>query len=396
MSVLHPHQDLNLSFDLFYIAMSDRCNLSCVMCSTTKHPAEYDKEMKKIELTLEQWRQIIANITRFKIKTISFGGGEPLLRGSDLNQLVKMVASRNIGVNIVTNSTLLTDDFLEGIREYKEQIGFVISLDGLKKENDSIRGKGVFKKVMQATDILKKGNWRFLFTAVLMPLNLLHFRKYLEFLHKEFPEAMVDIQPVIPHNEIYFIREKFVLPDTHLLALKEILDYLHQEAQPQTSELIFRKEHLRGIVIDADPLWKDLENNGYIHADGTILDKFRHLSNAAEMKVSAQFNAARDGVFLIIRDILESRKKLKITRTFKVLDLYWEYFNNTLHTNNQCKMGVRSFNINRSGNIWICGRELEYPLYQYKLEEIFTTPEYLDAMKRVENCTSPCFAGLVV
>ncbi len=77
MSILNVQQYPDFSFDLFYIAMSDRCNLSCIMCSTSKHPAEYDKNMKEIELTVDQWKAIIDNITRFKVKTISFGGGEP-------------------------------------------------------------------------------------------------------------------------------------------------------------------------------------------------------------------------------------------------------------------------------------------------------------------------------
>lgn len=396
MSIINPQQYPVLSFDLFYIAMSDRCNLSCIMCSTTKHPAEYDKDMKKIELAIEQWKAIIENITRFEIKTISFGGGEPLLREKDLSQLVGMVASRNIGVNIVTNSTLLTSEFLESISGFKERVDFILSLDGLEKENDSIRGKGVFKKVMEATNLLRKGNWRFLFTTVLMPLNFIRFKKYLEFVHKEFPETMVDIQPVIPHNEIYFIRDKFALSEDHLFALKEILGYLHQEAHPQTSELIFRKEHLSNVVEDVNLLWEDLVKNGYIHEDGSILDRFRDLSNASEMALDVQYKGAIDRVYSIMQTLSRDQKKLKITRPFKIVDLYWDYFNNILQTNNQCKMGMKSFNINRSGNLWICGKELEYPLYQHKIEEVFNIPEYQNAMQRVEKCTSPCFAGLVI
>ena len=396
MSMLNAQQYADMSFDLFYIAMSDRCNLSCIMCSTTKHPAEYGSDMQNIELGVEQWKAVIANITRFKIRTISFGGGEPLLRKEDLSQLVGMVASRNINVNIVTNSTLLTSEFLETISKYKERIDFILSLDGLEEETDSIRGKGVFKKVMQATDMLRKNNWRFLFTTVLMPLNFLRFKGYLEFVHKEFPETMVDIQPVIPHNEIYFMREKFVLPQEHLVALREVLDYLHQEAWPQTSEPFLRREHLLNIVEDVNLLWADLLSRGYIRQDGTILDGFRDLSDASEMLLDARDKEATERVYSILKTISKDQKKLKITRPFKVIDLYWDYFNNILHTDNQCKMGMKSFNINRSGNLWICGKELEFPLYQYKLEEIFATQEYQTAMHRVEKCTSPCFAGLVI
>jgi MoaA/NifB/PqqE/SkfB family radical SAM enzyme len=309
---------------------------------------------------------------------------------------VGMVASRNINVNIVTNSTLLTGEFLKTISEYKDRIDFILSLDGLEEETDSIRGKGVFKKVMEATDMLRKDKWRFLFTTVLMPLNFTRFKDYLEFVRKEFPETMVDIQPVIPHNEIYFMREKFTLPLDHLAALKDILSYLHEEARPQIAEQVFRKEHLSGIVEDVHLLWEDLIKNGYIHHGGGILDRFRNISDASEMILDARYKGVVTQVYSIMQEILKDQKKLRITRPFKVVDLYWDYFNNTLHTNNQCKMGIKSFNINRSGNLWICGKELEYPLYQHKIEEVFATVEYQSAMQRVEKCTSPCFAGLVV
>jgi len=207
VSVLDAENVEQLAFDLFYIAMSDRCNLSCIMCSTTKHPAEYEEGMNEAELSLGQWKKIIDNIMRFKTGTISFGGGEPLLRERELSELVTMVASGDVEVNIVTNATLLTDNFLKTINQYKEKIVFILSVDGLAKETGYIRGKGVFEKVIAAAEILRQDNWRFIFTSVLMPQNFLGFIDFLKFAHEKFPEIPLEIQPVIPHNEIYYIRE---------------------------------------------------------------------------------------------------------------------------------------------------------------------------------------------
>lgn len=385
-----------LSFDLFYIAMSDRCNLSCIMCSTTKHPGEYAEGMDNIDLPLEQWKEVIGNIMRFSTKCVCFGGGEPLLRQRELGELVPMVASKGVNVNIVTNSTLLTEDFLGTIGQYKDRVIFVLSIDGLEEETDRIRGKGVFEKIMRATELLKLGKWKFLFTSVLMPQNFYRFEAFLKFIHKEFPEIMIDIQPVIPHNELYYVREKFILQEEQLDALKNLLTFLHEEAWPQTTGTGLREEAFLNIVGNARQLYGDLIKNGYINTDGVILDKFQHARDVSEMALDFSYDGSINQVYSLMRTVLKNQKKLKITRPFSLLDLYWNYFTNTLRTNNQCKMGTRSFNINRRGNLWICGRELEYPLYEYKIEKVLNTPEYYHEMKRVEACTSPCFAGLVI
>jgi len=306
--------DMPMKFKQFYIAMTNKCNLRCAMCTTATHPYEPEKE-----LSLNQWKAILDNIIRFPVDSIGFGGGEPLALKEELIELVSIVASRGIVVNIVTNATLLKADFLEAVLPYREKILFLLSLDGLEEENDRIRGKGVFKKVIEASDLLQKYQWPFYITSVLQPDNFLGFVSFLTFVSERYPQALIDIQPIIPHNEIYYRRKNFEL-DTHQFeSLKDILAFLHN-------------------------------NEGVI----------------------------------------------RLCRPLKIIDKYWDYFTNTLRSENQCKMGTESFNINLRGNLWVCGKELEYPLYQYPLEEIFRCSEYLKEIERVKRCGSPCLAGLVI
>ena len=314
MAILNSANPEAFKFKQFYISMVDRCNLQCIMCTTTTHVHDL-----KHELSFEQWKAIIENITRFKIESIGFGGGEPLLRAKDLAELVKMVASKGITINIITNATLLTSGFLEDIIRCKDKTIFILSVDGLEEANDRIRGKGVFQKVMEAAKLLQRYNWVFYFTSVLMPENFFGFTGFIKFIEKNYPQVPLDIQPVIPHNEIYYLRNKFELSEGQLNALKGILSHLSA-----------------------------------------------------------------------------NKETLKLTRPLEILNRYGDYFTNVLRSKNQCKMGTESFNINLRGNIWICGKELEYPLHKYKLEEAFSTDEYVREMKRVECCNSPCMAGLVV
>lgn len=305
---------MQMQFKQFYIAMTNRCNLKCRMCTTTTHPHELEEE-----LSLAQWEKVIENISRFKVESIGFGGGEPLTREKDLAFLVKKSASKGIIVNIITNGTLLKSDFLDEVMEYKEKIIFLFSLDGLEKENDFIRGEKVFSRVMEAARILQKYSWTFYITSVLMPENFFGYVGFLRFIMENFPDTYLDIQPIIPHNEIYYKRKKFELNEDQLKALKDILLFLHS-----------------------------------------------------------------------VED------KIKLCRPLKMVDRYWEYFTNNLCSQNQCKMGTASFNINLRGNIWICGKELDFPLDKYMLEDVLSKSEYELEMQRVKSCNSPCLAGLVI
>jgi len=300
-------------FSQFYLAITNRCNLRCIMCSTTRHPHEVEEE-----LDIKDWLSVLENITRFETEVVTFGGGEPLLRQQDLIEMIKFCAGRGITVNVVTNGTLMNPGFLEEVSRFRDKLVFLVSCDGLRRENDLIRGEGTFHKIIAAADLLRRHRFTFYFTSVIMPENFSRYIDFLKFLRRHYPGVRLDIQPVIPHNEIYHRRQDFELNDRQKAQLKSVVDFLRRE--------------------DPVPLCRPLE----------------------------------------------------------IVDRYIDYFNGTLKTKNRCKMGSGSFNINLRGNIWICGRELEYPLHKHKLEDVFGSPEYRQEMLRVEACNSPCLAGLVI
>ncbi|MFA5319767.1 MAG: radical SAM protein [Candidatus Omnitrophota bacterium] len=300
-------------FSQFYLAITNRCNLSCIMCSTTRHPHEVEEE-----LSLKDWLAVLENITRFDTEVVTFGGGEPLLRQQDLAEMIKFCAGRGMMVNVVTNGTLMNPDFLAGLSSFRNKLVFLVSCDGMRRENDLIRGEGTFHKILAAADLLRRQGFTFYFTSVIMPENFARYTDFLKFLRRYYPGVRLDIQPVIPHNEIYHRRQDFELNDRQKAQLKDIISFLRRE--------------------NPVPLCRPLE----------------------------------------------------------IIDRYVDYFNGTLKTENRCKMGSGSFNINLRGNIWICGKELEYPLYSNKLEDVLNSGEYRQEMRRVEACDSPCLAGLVI
>jgi len=115
------------------------CNLRCKMCPFWKRSSR--------DSSLEKEKAILKQIHDSGACGIAFEGGEPLLR----NDLVKILAfSRSLPLHtsLVTNGTLLESRIHE-IAPYINGVIYV-SLDGLEKTHDTIRGvSGCFKKATE-------------------------------------------------------------------------------------------------------------------------------------------------------------------------------------------------------------------------------------------------------
>ncbi|MDD3875923.1 MAG: radical SAM protein [Bacteroidales bacterium] len=149
----------DLQFSLFPIlselAVTYRCNLKCGFCyagcNLTHNPINSDKELTTMELKLiihKIWNQA-------KVPSISFTGGEPLLRG-DLPELIKFAKECDMRVNLITNGTLITPEKVRSLVDAGLDSA-QISLEGVDAEtHDSLVGKkGAFQLTLNAVKLLK-------------------------------------------------------------------------------------------------------------------------------------------------------------------------------------------------------------------------------------------------
>ncbi|MBI5183390.1 MAG: radical SAM protein [Nitrospinae bacterium] len=123
--------------------MTRRCNLRCIHCYSESKDEDYIGE-----LTTEEGKGLIEDISYFKVPTILFSGGEPFMR-KDLFELASFAIEKGIRGVISTNGTLITPPVAMKIREIG--ISYVgISLDGLEGTNDRFRGKkGAFEEALR-------------------------------------------------------------------------------------------------------------------------------------------------------------------------------------------------------------------------------------------------------
>lgn len=121
-----------------------QCNLRCMHCyaSATRGPSPG-------ELTTEEGRGLLEQLADFRVPSVLFSGGEPLMR-PDLFDLAAYAHSLGLRTVLSTNGTLITPRTAERIRD----AGFSyvgISLDGMEGTHDRIRGQpGAFQASLAA------------------------------------------------------------------------------------------------------------------------------------------------------------------------------------------------------------------------------------------------------
>ena len=115
------------------VDVTDNCNLRCKHCY---HFHGKDK-FKTKELSLDVWEKRFNDLHKAGIRFILLVGGEPALRNDILMLADKIFPI----VYVITNGTIKIP------KEFNHVL--FVSLDGMEKRNDSIRGNGVFSKVIK-------------------------------------------------------------------------------------------------------------------------------------------------------------------------------------------------------------------------------------------------------
>ena len=125
------------------LQITDRCNLRCRHC--------YIGEKAPQELTIEQITSIVKEFEEMQGLRLMITGGEPLLhsRFEEINKILPQFFIRKI---LFTNGLLLSKDLL--MRLHVDEIQ--ISIDGLEKAHDALRGEGTYNKAVRAVRLARE------------------------------------------------------------------------------------------------------------------------------------------------------------------------------------------------------------------------------------------------
>lgn len=122
-----------------------KCNLRCKGCYTLGYGMKH-------ELSLELADRILKECEELGIYFITILGGEPLVY-PHLFELIER--HPDVFFQIYTNGTLMTGELAQRFADYGN-VAMVLSIEGGEEETDSWRGKGVYKKIIQAFEHLER------------------------------------------------------------------------------------------------------------------------------------------------------------------------------------------------------------------------------------------------
>jgi MoaA/NifB/PqqE/SkfB family radical SAM enzyme len=139
-------------------ALTNKCNLKCKYCNIPS--------IVSSELTTNEAKSVIDLLAWAGCIRIGFTGGEPLLR-KDVGEIIDYCSKKGIETTLTTNGFF----FKEKINQLSKLSLLIISLDGCEEVNDSIRGKGSFKRAKEALLLAKDNNMSVALSCVVSNSN---------------------------------------------------------------------------------------------------------------------------------------------------------------------------------------------------------------------------------
>jgi len=138
---------ISIHFDL-----TMRCSARCIHCRQWTWP-------QRNTLSLIQLKNIITRFMQWKVKTITFGGGNPLLY-KYINEALVFAREADMDIGIISEGGQLDDKLCKTISDCARWIRF--SIDGHEaKIHDSIRrAPGLFNMVVKNIKDLKASNYQ--------------------------------------------------------------------------------------------------------------------------------------------------------------------------------------------------------------------------------------------
>jgi len=137
-----------------------RCNLNCKHCIVSAG------EPKENELTTSEWLRLVDGLGSLQY---TLTGGEPLMHPG-FGEIVEAIKGRGAAVKILTNGTLVPEN-LNAFEGLDGRDVVQVSLDGTEEVNDSIRGRGTFKRVVSAIKALAEAGVNVQVSFTLLPEN---------------------------------------------------------------------------------------------------------------------------------------------------------------------------------------------------------------------------------
>ena len=141
------------------------CTSNCIHCGFASNPKAPDA------LGTKETIQIVDKIHDFGATYFGISGGEPLLR-KDLSEIIGYAKKTGMKVSLITSGYFLDEKIFNNLVRHGVRVS--ISIDGPEEINDSIRGKGAYKKALAAIEKTSKAGLLDCLVATLSNVDSTH------------------------------------------------------------------------------------------------------------------------------------------------------------------------------------------------------------------------------
>lgn len=213
------------------VIVTYRCNAKCTMCNRYKAPSKPEEEIS-IETIKKLPEMYFTNIT----------GGEPFIR-DDLKDIVRELLKKSDRIVISTNG-FFTDRIVELCKEFP-QVGIRISIEGLEKTNNEIRGldDGFNRGYTTLKKLVDMGMKDVGFGMTVQDRNaadLVPLYNISDELGMEFATASL-------HNSFYFVESNNIIKD-RLMVAQNFEDLVNRLLDSNSPKKWFRAYFNHGLI----------------------------------------------------------------------------------------------------------------------------------------------------
>jgi len=205
---------MSCTVDVEYVVwlVTARCNLNCKHCYAKPY-------LRERELTREDKLILVRQLSESSIPHVCISGGEPLILGEDLVDLVRELRDHGVEVSIVTNGTILRESLVDKLISL--DVYLYISIDGGKTGHENLRGEGTWERTL---NFLKYVSSRTSYFGTVMALSRVNYWQVPDYLDTpiRFNPSSISFIPVMPYGrardtEVYIrvseLREAIMLID---------------------------------------------------------------------------------------------------------------------------------------------------------------------------------------
>lgn len=153
------------------------CNMSCKFCYATYNTVKIGKQ-----LSAQFVFTILGKLKDAGVKKVTFAGGEPMLY-NDLERVIKYAKRIGLTTSIITNGSLITEDWLIKMEQHLDWIG--LSIDSLDHDTNVKIGRVSRNKVINyydLVDMINSYNYKLKINTVVNRFNeyeyMYHFIEY--------------------------------------------------------------------------------------------------------------------------------------------------------------------------------------------------------------------------